>query len=79
MPKDRSIPSTEQLVASQKVSVIKALAMQGLAPDPVVAAALFEIGTELLVLEGIAPEALLSRLHYLVLRVRQHHPQPSTH
>ena len=61
-------PAVEELVAGQKTAVIKVLAQAGLAPDPVTAAALFEIGTQLLVLQGLNPEALTDRLQQIVLR-----------
>jgi len=77
---DTPTPSTEQLVAGQKVTVIKALAERGISPDPMTAAAMFEIGTELLVRQGIAPEALLARLDFLVLRARNRANQkPGVH
>ena len=64
-------PAIEQLVAGQKTAVIKVLAKAGLTPDPVTAAALFEIGTQLLVLEGLNPEALTDRLTQIVARTEQ--------
>ena len=70
-------PPTEALIATQKVTVVKALADHGISPDPMTAAALFEIGTELLVRQGIALDALLARIDYLVLRAR--HRASETH
>ena len=72
-------PPTEALIASQKVTVVRALSERGISPDPMTAAALFEIGTELLVRQGIAPDALLARIDYLVLRARQTTPKPGVH
>jgi hypothetical protein len=72
-------PPTEALIAGQKVTVVKALAEHGISPDPMTAAALFEIGTELLVRQGIAPDALLARIDYLVLRARHTTPKPGVH
>ena len=64
-------PAIEELVAGQKTTVIKVLAQAGLAPDPVTAAALFEIGTQLLVLAGLNPEALTDRVNQIVARTEQ--------
>ena len=68
MSESEKEPAIEALVAGQKTAVIKVLAKAGLAPDPVTAAALFEIGTQLLVLEGLAPEALTDRVTQIVTR-----------
>ena len=68
MSESEKEPAIEQLVAGQKTAVIKVLAKAGLAPDSVTAAALFEIGTQLLVLQGLNPEALTDRLQQIVLR-----------
>ena len=72
-------PPTEALIASQKVTVVRALAERGISPDPMTAAALFEIGTELLVRQGLPLDALLARTDYLVLRARQTTPKPGVH
>ena len=67
-PKPREI---EGLVAGQRIRAIEALAHAGLIPDPITAAALFEIGSHLLVLQGLDSTALRSRLDDIVLRTRQ--------
>jgi hypothetical protein len=72
-------PPTEALIAGQKVTVVRALAERGISPDPMTATALFEIGTELLVRQGIPLDALLARIDYLVLRARQTSPKPGVH
>ena len=72
-------PPTEALLATQKVTVVRALAERGISPDPMTAAALFEIGTELLVRQGLPIDALLARIDYLVLRARQTTPKPGVH
>ena len=72
-------PPTEALIAGQKVTVVRALAERGISPDPMTAAALFEIGTELLVRQGLPLDALLARIDYLVLRARQTTLNPGVH
>ena len=71
MSESEKEPAIEELVAGQKSAVIKVLAKAGLSPDPVTAAALFEIGTQLLVLEGLNPEALTDRITQIVVRTEQ--------
>jgi hypothetical protein len=60
-------PAIGELVASQRLKAIEALSSAGLAPDPITAAALFEIGTNLLVRQGLDPAALRARLEEIVL------------
>ena len=63
-------PAVEELVAGQRIKAIEALAHAGLVPDPITAAALFEIGSHLLILQGLDPAALHSRLEAIVLRAQ---------
>jgi len=63
-------PVIGQLVASQRLKAIEALSSAGLAPDPITAAALFEIGTNLLVRQGLDPAALRARLEEIVLNAQ---------
>ena len=63
-------PVIGQLVASQRLKAIEALSNAGLAPDPITAAALFEIGTNLLVRQGLDPAALRARLEEIVLNAQ---------
>jgi len=60
-------PAIGQLVAAQKTAVITALADAGLSPNPVVGAALFEIGAQLLIAQGLNPDALSVRLREIAL------------
>jgi len=60
-------PAIADVVARQRIKAIEALSDAGLAPDPVTAAALFEIGTNLLVRQGLDPAALRARLDEIVL------------
>ena len=63
-------PVIGQLVASQRLKAIEALSSAGLAPDPITAAALFEIGTNLLVRQGLDPAVLRARLEEIVLNAQ---------
>jgi hypothetical protein len=63
-------PAMGELVASQHIKAIEALSDAGLAPDPITAAALFEIGTNLLVRQGLDPAALRARLEEIVLNAQ---------
>ena len=65
-------PAVEELVAGQRIKAIEALAHAGLVPDPITAAALFEIGSHLLVLQGLDPAALHNRLEAIVLRAGEY-------
>jgi hypothetical protein len=63
-------PAIDQLVASQRIKAIEALSNAGLAPDPITGAALFELGSDLLIRQGLNPAALRARLEEIVLRVQ---------
>ena len=63
-------PAIAELVAGQRLKAIEALADAGLAPDPLTAAALFEIGTNLLIRQGLDPAALRARLEEIVLQAQ---------
>ena len=63
-------PAIGELVASQRIKAIEALSDAGLAPDPLTAAALFEIGTNLLIRQGLDPAALQARLEEIVLQAQ---------
>jgi len=63
-------PAIAELVAGQRLKAIEALSDAGLAPDPLTAAALFEIGTNLLIRQGLDPAALRARLEEIVLQAQ---------
>ena len=63
-------PAIGELVASQRLKAVEALSSAGLAPDPITAAALFEIGTNLLVRQGLDPAVLRARLEEIVLNAQ---------
>jgi len=63
-------PAIGELVASQRIKAIEALSDAGLAPDPLTAAALFEIGSHLLIRQGLDPAALQARLEEIVLQAQ---------
>ena len=63
-------PAIGELVASQRLKAVEALSNAGLAPDPITAAALFEIGTNLLVRQGLDPAVLRARLEEIVLNAQ---------
>ena len=70
MSDPKKSPAIGELVASQRLKAIEALSSAGLAPDPITAAALFEIGTNLLVRQGLDPAALRARLEEIVLNAQ---------
>ena len=63
-------PALGELVASQRLKAIEALSNAGLAPDPITGAALFELGSDLLIRQGLNPAALRARLEEIVLQAR---------
>ena len=63
-------PALGELVASQRLKAIEALSSAGLAPDPITGAALFELGSDLLIRQGLNPAALRARLEEIVLQAR---------
>jgi hypothetical protein len=64
------LPAIAELVAGQRLKAIEALSNAGLAPDPITGAALFELGSDLLIRQGLDPAALRARLEEMVLRVQ---------
>ena len=63
-------PAIGELVASQRLKAVEALSSAGLAPDPITAAALFELGSDLLIRQGLNPAALRARLEEVVLQAQ---------
>ena len=63
-------PALGELVAGQRLKAIEALSNAGLAPDPITGAALFELGSDLLIRQGLNPAALRARLEEIVLQAR---------